>query len=370
LSKPNRRRQRHGTNPSGTRPPGSTPPPAKPSTTPPTASSAAAAGTPGTTGAEPESIVLGASAATTAGAAGATGATATKPTGTTRPGGVRPSTSARAGRRERARAAYKPSIFERYRTVIVVAAVIAGIALIVGFVGLSAASPAYACTNVWTPAPTASPGPSQTPNLGYVQPDMGRTHVAPGTKVTYTYCAPASGSHYIGSGIGPIQPRVYGPSDTVIPEGWIHNLEHGGMVILYRGDSAGATPEGQVQLHAFYDQFPNSPVCNIPKGSIGPVIARFDQMSSPFQAIVWGRVLPLDTFDQAKILAYWQQWGERTNPEQQCAAPSPSAEPSTSAAPSASASAAPSATATPSPSPAPSAAPTESTSAAPSPSAS
>jgi hypothetical protein len=96
------------------------------------------------------------------------------------------------------------------------------------------------------------------------------------------------------------------------------------------------------------------------------VIARFDQMSTPFQAIVWGRVLPLDTFDQAKILAYWQQWGERTNPEQQCAAPVPSAEPSTSAAPGEST--APSASPAPSATPVPS--PAESSSAAPSPSAS
>ena len=368
MSKPSRRHQRHGTNPTNTRPPGSTPAPKPSANTPPSGASGTAA--PGAM-----NVNLGPGTGST-GATGATGTTsgstangsAAKPASTTRPagGGVRPGSSARAGRRERSRAAYKPSFVERYRTLLVGGAVVVGIALISLFVFFSAASPTYACTNIWTPAPTASPGPSETPNLGYVQPDMGRTHVAPGTKVTYTYCAPASGSHYIGAGIGPIQPRVYGPNDTVIPEGWIHNLEHGAMVILYRGDSQGATADGQVQLHAFYDQFPNSPVCNIPKGSIGPVIARFDQMSSPFQAIVWGRVLPLDTFDQAKILAYWQQWGERTNPEQQCAAPSPSAEPSTSATPSDSA--APSASPAPSESAAPSAAP--STSAEPSPSAS
>ena len=39
----------------------------------------------------------------------------------------------------------------------------------------------------------------------------------------------------------------------------------------------------------------------MPKGIVGPVVARFDQMSTPFQAIVWGRVLPLETFDQAQV---------------------------------------------------------------------
>ena len=199
----------------------------------------------------------------------------------------------------------------------------------------SAAQPAYACTNVWTPAPTASPTAGASPALGYVQPDMGRNHIT--GFVTYTYCAPASGPHINASGAGPIAPRVYGPGDAVKPQGWIHNLEHGGLVVLYRGDSAGATPDGQTQLRSFYDSFPNSPVCNMPKGIVGPVVARFDQMSTPFQAIVWGRVLPLETFDQAQVLAFYQQWGDKTNPEPQCTAPSPSASAAVSAAPSGSA---------------------------------
>ena len=237
--------------------------------------------------------------------------------------------STRAGRRERQRAVTKPSFMERHRTPIVVVAGLVGIALVAAFVFLSSSQPAYACSTKWVPAPTASPAAGATPALGYVQPDQGTEHDPVGEKVTYTYCAPASGAHYNkpGSG-GPIQPRVYGPSDNVLPQGWIHNLEHGGMVLLYTGSSSGATPEGQAQLRAFYDTFPPGPVCGTPKGVDGPVIARFDQMSSPFQALVWGRVLLLDTFDQAKILAFWEQWGERTHPEKKCAVPSPSAAPS------------------------------------------
>jgi hypothetical protein len=254
---------------------------------------------------------------------------------------------------------------ERYRTAIVIVAALAGIALLSVLVFFQSSQPAYACSTIWTPDPTASPAPGATDNLGYVQPDMGNSHVSRGDKVTYTYCAPASGNHSNKPGVaGPIPARVYGPSDNVIPQGWIHNLEHGALVILYQGTSAGATAEGQAQLKAFYDAFPPSPVCGLPKGTLGPVIARFDQMSSPFQAIVWGRVLPLQTFDQAQITAFWNQWGERTNPEPQCAVPSaspsvttapgPSASPVTSAAPSetpsALPSAGPSASAAPSPS--------------------
>ncbi len=102
------------------------------------------------------------------------------------------------------------------------------------------------------------------------------------TSSRYTYCPPASGNHYNASGQGPIPPRLYGPDDTTVPEGWVHNLEHGALVLLYRGDSPGATPEGQAALRAFFDSFPNSPVCGIQPGTIqGPVIARFDDMATP-----------------------------------------------------------------------------------------
>jgi hypothetical protein len=265
------------------------------------------------------------------------------PGSSARPAGstVRPSsaTRPRAGRRERQRTAYQPSFFERFRTPIILLAGAAGVILLVVFVLFSASQPAYACSSVWTPAPTPAPTAGATPDLGYVQPDMGHLHAAVGNKVTYTYCPPASGMHYNVPGTaGPIPARLYGPSDAVLPEGWIHNLEHGALVILYQGTSAGATADGQAAFRTFYDNFPPSPVCGLPKGQLGPVIARFDQMATPFTAIVWGRELPLQTFDQAQIMAFWNQWGERTNGEPQCAAPSSSPTvsfvPDTSGAPS------------------------------------
>jgi len=355
VSKPSRRRQRAGSQPPTSRP---APPPAKPagtaSTTPASGGTAAAPGGPTTGSGAPAS------------AAGApTSAAGARPAGTS----TRPVSGVRAGRRERQRTMYQPSFLERHRLAIIGAAGIVGVALISVFVFFSASQPAYACTTIWDPAPTPSPAAGATPALGFVQPDMGRQHAGLGDKVTYTYCAPASGSHYNKPGsAGPIPPRVYGPSDNVIPQGWIHNLEHGALVVLYTGSSSGATAEGQAQLRAFYDAFPPGPVCGTPKGVVGPVIARFDQMSTPFQALVWGRVLFLDTFDQAKILAFWQQWGEKTNPEPQCPKPSPSASGAPSGSPAASASLAPSATAAPTATPAPSPTPVPSASLAPSPS--
>jgi hypothetical protein len=265
----------------------------------------------------------------------------------------------RTGRRERpSRPLRERSFFERNRSRLV--AIVAGAVLLSAavFVVIGATSKAYGCTVLSTPAPAESVGPSQTPQLGQPQPDMGRSHINPGTFQTYTYCPPASGFHVNVQGLGPISARFYGPDDASEPQGWVHNLEHGGLVVLY--SCAGGCPD-EATLQKLSDfvnpaTFPLSPVCKIPAGITGPVVARFDDMKTRFAALLWDRVLLLDTLDSAQILTFFQQFGDTTEPEPpvQCSqvSPSPSAEPSAnpsgaSASPSGG-SAAPSGSATPS----------------------
>ena len=57
------------------------------------------------------------------------------------------------------------------------------------------------------------------------------------------------------------------------------------------------------------------------------MITRFDEMATPFAALVWGRVLPLQTLDTAAILDFWNIWGERTNPEPAVRGADPVADP-------------------------------------------
>ena len=234
-----------------------------------------------------------------------------------------------------------PSLLQRYRRWLLAAAVVAVVVTVGAGVFSAATQPAYACSNIWQPDATASPAADASPQPGYVQPDMGNNHVATGTVVKYTYCPPASGRHYNASGQGPIPARPYGPNDGVVPEGWVHNLEHGGLVILYRGADA-----DQVALRALYDAVPVSPVCGFEPGgnSPGPVVARFDDMAWPYAALVWDRVLPLETVDTAAVLDFYARFAERDNPEKLCQTPSasPSAEPSASTAPSESPAASPS----------------------------
>ena len=202
------------------------------------------------------------------------------------------------------------------------------------FTFFQATAPAYACGVEWTAPATASPTPGESQRIGFAQPDMGRDHVPVGSAVKYLYCPPASGNHYFQSLLGPIPARLYGPDEHPVPQGWVHNLEHGALVLLYRCPGDACTDAGQAALNQLYQSFPNSPVCNLPAGLIGPVIARFDDMAYPYAALVWDQILPLQTLDRAQILAFFQQNGERTNPEAQCSGASPA--PGTSASPGAS----------------------------------
>jgi hypothetical protein len=232
------------------------------------------------------------------------------------------------------------------------------------FVG-SPSTAAYSCSIRWAPpSPAPTTAPSATPRLGFLQDDMGHEHVGAGTAVKYTFCPPASGKHYNQAGVsGPINPKLYGPSDKTVPQNWVHNLEHGGLVLLYKcpgGDvTAGAcSASGQQAMAALSTDFPNSPVCNIPPGNVGPVITRFDDMDFNYAALVWDNVLPMDTLDLAQVKAFFLQQAERLNPELLCARPSDTPGPTASPAPSASAtpgSSAPAASVEPSqPAPSPS----------------
>jgi hypothetical protein len=312
------------------------------------------------------------------------------PSGSARAGSSGPSGSARAGRRERSRPTYRQqSFFARHRSRLLTAGVVAVIVLGVGFFVAGTLQKTYACSIISTPAPAspaasastpvaspstsasasgsaaASPSITLAPNqLGQSQPDMGNQHVTPNqVPIRYTYCPPASGNHYNIANRGPIQPRFYGPDDGTEPMGWVHNLEHGALVVLY-SCNGGCPDDATLQrLKDFYSTFPPSPVCGIPRGRISPVITRFDEMSTKYAALVWDRLLMQDTLDTGAMLRFYLAEGEQNNPEPQCNPASPSAAPS--ASPSGSAS--PAGSASPSAGSSPSANPSSSA-AAPSPS--
>ena len=116
-----------------------------------------------------------------------------------------------------------------------------------------------------------------------------------GDHVRYEFCPPASGPHYNDSRFGPIATRFYGSDDRTDPQGWIHNLEHGQMSVLYRCPE-GCDDAAQAALRALQQQLPASPLCSFPPTS-SVVVTRFDDLPTPYAAVVWDRVLFLDTLD-------------------------------------------------------------------------
>jgi hypothetical protein len=84
-----------------------------------------------------------------------------------------------------------------------------------------------------------SPSPPNTNSAPVGQPidEMPHVHVPEGTRVTYNHNPPTSGCHYsLGAGVAPMSEGVYPPSvaSKVTPEYWIHNLEHGYVVVSYK----------------------------------------------------------------------------------------------------------------------------------------
>jgi hypothetical protein len=158
-----------------------------------------------------------------------------------------------------------------------------------------------------SPSLAASPPPEPTPRLGFTTPILGREHVADSiATIDYPFCPPTSGRHYNSRGRGPIPARVYPQTQEQTPGGWIHNLEHGYIVALYRCSEGQCPSEEELaELQAFFDQatFSVNPGC--PRKV---VVARFDQMSTRFALLAWGRALLMDDFDLDTALTFAQQW--------------------------------------------------------------
>ena len=107
----------------------------------------------------------------------------------------------------------------------------------------------------------------------------------------------------------------YPQDQATVPEGWVHNLEHGAMAVLYRCPE-GCGTEAQAALAALQGQLPPSPVCGFPP-TADVVVTRFDQMPKPYAAIVWGRVSYLNSPDVGQIKTFYLQSADK-GPEPWC----------------------------------------------------
>jgi hypothetical protein len=148
--------------------------------------------------------------------------------------------------------------------------------------------------------------------LGFSTDILGSVHVPLGNAIEFGFCPPTSGNHYNNPPRGPIPANFYPPNQEPAPGGWVHNLEHGYVALLYRcpGGAAGAdgcpTQQQLDQLRQWFQTAP-APPSGCPKKVL---VVRFDEMTTQFAMVSWGRALMTDTFDPAVANTFAQQWME------------------------------------------------------------
>ena len=141
-------------------------------------------------------------------------------------------------------------------------------------------------------APLLTPTAAAADLPGREQPDEGANHVAVGTLVNYKNSPPSSGAHYP-------QWANYGVYLQAVPAGfWIHNLEHGAVVLLFKCESNCQSVAEQAQ----------KTVQTLPPGKYGQVklvATPYNAMPRNFAVVAWGRVDDFDTLDAERIKKFY-----------------------------------------------------------------
>ena len=137
--------------------------------------------------------------------------------------------------------------------------------------------------------------------VGTAVPDEGRNHVDPSTTPTYKFYPPASGPHYSATGIAPVNWQTI----ATLQEGqYIHNLEHGGIAILYDCPSGTDCTTLKNALENYVTNLaPVEPTYN----EIKVVLTPYSRgMQKKVALVAWDYIEFLDSYDQAEITRFYE----------------------------------------------------------------
>ena len=129
--------------------------------------------------------------------------------------------------------------------------------------------------------------------IGRQMPDEGQQHISEGTPGKYGHYPPTSGPHW---------PRVaaWGMHDEEVPpEIWVHNLEHGGIVILYRCEIP--CPDLIRQLSEAFQTFPKSKY-----GHVNLLITLYSKLQGRLAILAWTWIDEMLAFDRERLLRFYQ----------------------------------------------------------------
>ncbi len=120
----------------------------------------------------------------------------------------------------------------------------------------------------------------------------GAAHVDEGSELEFTHNPPASGSHY------PVWTRFEAFDTEIVQRGyWVHNLEHGGIVLLH-GPSA-ETAEVQ-RLLSVYEEIPDDPQCSHKRA----LLTADPALSDPIAIVAWNHVLVGECVNRERVLEF------------------------------------------------------------------
>lgn len=133
---------------------------------------------------------------------------------------------------------------------------------------------------------------------GQLMPDEGREHTAEGMPIKYKHYPPTSGTHYT-------NPVKWGVYNQEVKEGYfVHNLEHGGVVILYNCPTA--CPDLVQKLDEAYRTFPKAKY-----GEVKIVVAPSHNLKHRIALLAWDYLDEMDTFDRDRALKFYQTHVDR-----------------------------------------------------------
>ncbi len=153
-----------------------------------------------------------------------------------------------------------------------------------------------------------------TGTVGQPVADEGRTHVDTSTAPTYKFYPPASGPHYSVQGIAPVPWQTIATSSTPLAEGqYIHNLEHGGIAILYNCPTGTDCGTLKNSLENYVKNLaPVEPTYSEVKVVLSPYSKG---MQKKLALVAWNYIEFVDGYDQAEITRFYENHANH-GPEQ------------------------------------------------------
>jgi hypothetical protein len=127
------------------------------------------------------------------------------------------------------------------------------------------------------------------------------SHIDPSTQWTYKSYPPTSGPHYSVAGKAPVP---WGTVDNLVEGQFVHNLEHGGIVILYNCPSGTDCTTLKNQLTNYVQKLaPLEPTYNEPKIVMTPYS---HGMTKRVALVAWHYIEFLDSYDQNAITQFYE----------------------------------------------------------------